>query len=306
MNKLINFEHVVKSEEVNKRLDKLLVSLNKGHSRHQIQSWIKVGHVQVNEKQVKANYRCKEHDRINWFIEEEKPLTIEAENIPLSIVYEDDSVIILNKPKGMLVHPTEARQSGTLVNALKFHTDCLSIVGGEERPGIVHRLDQDTSGIMVVCKTDAAHQHLKQQFKEKTVTRKYEAIVHGIVEHEAGIIKAPIGRNPNNRTKMAVLPDGKEAETRFRIIGKGQAHTHVGCQLITGRMHQIRVHMKYMGHSIVGDPVYSRKKTKEIDSQALYAKTLGFIHPKTDCYVEFSVEAPEQFVNLLSLYGIKS
>lgn len=304
MSKLSNFEHVVKSEEVNERLDKLLVTLSKDHSRHQIQSWIKDGYVKVNEKQVKSNYRCKSKDIITWTIEEEKALTIEAENIPLSIVYEDDSLIILNKPKGMLVHPTLVTQSGTLVNALKYYTEKLSTIGGEERPGIVHRLDQHTSGIMVICKDNDTHKHVKEQFKQKTVTRVYEAIVHGVVEHETGIIKAPIGRNPNNRTKMAVVPDGKDAETRFQIVGRSNEYTHVQCQLVSGRMHQIRVHMKYMKHPIVGDPVYSRKKIANIESQALYAKTIGFIHPKTETYVEFSLDPPKEFVNLLEKYDI--
>lgn len=300
------YKHVVSKEEEDERLDKVLVALNKGHSRHQIQSWIKDGFVTVNDQKVKANYRCKKADILRWKIATQQPVTIKAEKIPLSIVYEDDSIIVLNKPSGMLVHPTVQTQSQTLVNALKHHTDRLSTIGGEERPGIVHRLDQQTSGIMVVCKDNETHEHLQRQFKEKSVIRIYEAIVHGSVEHATGIIQAPIGRNPHNRLKMAVVDDGKKAETRFRVLGRGDSYTHVRCQLITGRMHQIRVHMKYINHPIVGDPVYSRKKADDMKNQALFARTIGFIHPKTAQYVEFTVERPEKFTKLLKLYKIKS
>jgi len=301
-----DFEHVVKQSEENFRLDKLLVMLNEGHSRHQIQLWIKDGNVVVNGKKVKPNYKCKQDDVIMWHIAEKKPITIDAEPIALSIIYEDESVIVLNKPKGMLVHPTQTVQSGTLVNALKYHSPQLSTVSGAERPGIVHRLDQFTSGIMVVCKDDMTHEHLKRQFQQKAVTRMYEAIVYGTIAHDKGVIKAPIGRDPNNRLRMGVVSNGKEAETRFRVLGRSNDYTHVQCQLITGRTHQIRVHMKYLSHPIVGDTVYSRKKTKDIEEQALFARTLGFIHPKTEAYVEFSVAQPTEFVNLLNLYRFNS
>lgn len=301
-----NFEHVVTNDEINTRIDKLLVSLNEGHARHQIQTWIKNGIVTVNKKQVKPNYKCRENDIITWYIEEKKRLSIEPEKIPLSIIYEDDSLIVINKPKGMLVHPTESVQSGTLVNALKHYTTSLSTISGKERPGIVHRLDQYTSGIMVVCKNDETHAHLKEQFKQKTVTRIYETIVYGVVSHDKGVIKAPIGRNPKNRLQMAVVDDGREAETRFTVLNRSEKYSHVQCKLITGRTHQIRVHMKYMNHPIVGDSIYSRKKTKDTDHQALFAKTLGFIHPKTEQYVQYSAEPPEDFTKLLKLYRLKS
>lgn len=288
------------------RLDKLLVILNDGHARHQIQTWIKNGIVTVNDKQVKPNYKCRENDIIAWHIKEKKPISIAVEEIPLTIIYEDDSLIVLNKPTGMLVHPTEAVQSGTLVNALKHYTTNLSTLSGIERPGIVHRLDQHTSGVMVVCKNDEAYLHLKKQFKQKSVTRIYETIVYGIVNHDKGVIKAPIGRNPKNRLQMAVVDDGKKAETRFTVLSRSNEYTHVQCELITGRTHQIRIHMKYMNHPIVGDPIYSQKKTTDIKHQALFAKTLGFIHPKTNQYVQFSVEQPAEFANLLQLYQLKS
>lgn len=306
MSKVNSFEHVVTDDEINMRLDKLLVSLNDGHSRHQIQSWIKDGIVSVNEKRVKSNYKCRKNDIVSWYIEEQKPVSIEAEAIPLSIIYEDDSIIIVNKPKGMLVHPTEVVQSGTLVNALKHYTTNLSTLSGEERPGIVHRLDQYTSGVMVVCKNDETHAHLKAQFKQKAIMRIYETIVYGVISHDKGVIKAPIGRNPKNRLQMAVVDDGKEAETRFTVLNRCNDYTHVQCELITGRTHQIRIHMKYMNHPIVGDPIYSRKKTTDINYQALFAKTLGFIHPKTEKHVQFSIERPPEFVNLLKQYHLKS
>lgn len=301
-----NFEHTVKNSEVNERLDKMLVRLNKNYSRHQIQLWIKNGYVKVNNGVVKPNYKCREHDVITWEINESEQMEIVPEPIPLTIVYEDESIIVLNKPKGMLVHPTQTTSTGTLVNGLTYYTNTLSSIGGDERPGIVHRLDQHTSGIMVVCKDDAAYVHIKEQFKQKKVKRIYETIVYGSVPHETGIIKAPIGRNPKNRLKMAVVDGGKESETRFRILGRSDEYTHVQCELITGRMHQIRVHMKYINHPVLGDPVYSRRKVPNIKTQALFAKTLGFIHPKTEQYVEFSIERPKQFADLLNLFQIKS
>lgn len=301
-----SFQHEVTEQEVNERLDRVLVPLNNTYSRQQIQTWIKKGNVHVNGRHVKPNYRCKKGDVLTWTIEAEEELEIKAEHIPLSIVYEDESLIVLNKPQGMLVHPTAQQQSGTLVNALMNHTENLSTVGGPERPGIVHRLDQHTGGIMVVCKDDRSHLHLQRQFQEKTVTRIYETIVHGWVAHEKGIIKAPIGRNPHNRVQMAVVPAGKEAETHFRVLGRSEDYTYVQCRLITGRMHQIRVHMNYMKHPIVGDPIYNRKQSTSVKQQALYAKTLGFIHPKTERYVEFSVDRPEMLTNLLNVYRIKS
>lgn len=288
------------------RIDKLLVILNDGHARHQIQSWIKSGIVTVNDKQVKPNYKCRENDFITWYVEEKMPLQVEGEAIPLTIVYEDDSLLVINKPVGMLVHPTETIQTGTLVNALKHYTTNLSTLSGAERPGIVHRLDQNTSGVMVVCKNDETHAHLKEQFKQKSVTRKYEAIVYGVISHEKGVIKAPIGRNPKNRLQMAVVDEGKEAETRFTVLNRTDKYTHVQCELVTGRTHQIRIHMKYINHPIVGDPIYSRKKTTDIKHQALFAKTLGFIHPKTEQYVQFSVEQPPAFATLLQKYQLKS
>lgn len=301
-----NYKHRVEEDEANERLDKVLVGLNESYARHQIQSWIKAGNVLVNDKVVKANYKCRQDDLLTWYIEEKEQIIIKAEAIPLEIVFEDDSLIVINKPKGMLVHPTEKINKGTLVNALKHYSPNLSTLSGEERPGIVHRLDQHTSGLIVVCKDNASHEHLKKQFKEQSVTRQYEAIVHGVVAHERGVIKAPIGRNPKNRLKRTVVDDGKYAETRFHVLGRGKEHTHVACQLKTGRTHQIRVHLKYINHPIVGDSLYTRKKTQDINEQALFAKTLGFIHPQTNEYMEFTIEEPEYFSHLLKLYQINA
>lgn len=292
-------QYTITEQENSTRLDKLLAIKNTDKSRHQIQSWIKNGVVKVNRQTKKANYRCKEGDVITWFIPTEEDITIESENIPLDILYEDSYILLINKPKGMLVHPTQQVKSNTLVNGLKFHTPHLSTLGGEERPGIVHRLDQDTSGVLVVAKDDVTHEHLKNQFKNQTVERVYEAVVFGGMPHEQGIIKAPIGRNPKNRLEMAVVTDGKQAETHFRVLQRFANYTHVECELKTGRTHQIRVHMKYIQHPIVGDEIYCRKKSPLMKGQALFAKKIGFIHPHTDEWMSFVVEQPPQFKSLL-------
>lgn len=301
MTRLYVYEHVVTGDEENTRIDKLLVMLNGGYSRQQIQTWIKDQNVKVNNKTVKANYKCKRGDVVQWFVPEDALFYIEPEPIPLDIIYEDDDIIVINKPKGMLVHPTEHVQSGTLVNALKHYTDQLSTLSGEERPGIVHRLDQYTSGVLVVCKNNETHANLKDQFKHHLVKRIYEAIVHGEIEFDNGVIQAPIGRDPKNRAKMAVVSSGKDAETHFNVLERMNGYTHVECSLITGRTHQIRVHMQYINHPIVGDILYSPFKTDLIQHQALFAKTLGFVHPRKEEYVEFSVERPQDFENLLKI-----
>lgn len=291
--------HIVTNEEAGNRLDKLLVTLNSDYSRQQIQSWIKAGKVTVNDKKAKANYVCKQEDTINWTVPEEEPMEIVPENIQLDIVYEDDYLLVINKPAGMVMHPAHTVRTGTLVNALINYTDKLSTVSGEERPGIVHRLDQDTSGLVVVAKDDVTHEHLKSQFKEQTVTRIYEAVVIGNMQHKRGIIRAPIGRDPHNRLKMTVTDSGKYAETHFKVIKHYPDYTHVECKLITGRTHQIRVHFKYIDHPIFGDPLYNTKKTDVIAYQALFAKTLCFTHPVTHERLEFTIDAPLAFQNVI-------
>lgn len=291
--------YVVTEEDVNVRLDKLLATLNESYSRQQIQLWIKEQLVVVNGEFEKANYKCKLGDQIEWEIPQAETLEIKSEPIPLDILYEDDYLIVVNKPKGMLVHPTQTARSNTLVNALKYHCKKLSNVNGKERPGIVHRLDKDTSGVLVVAKDNGTHERLKVQFQEQTVERIYEAVVFGVMSHSRGVIKAPIGRNPKNRLQMAVVSDGKYAETHFQVLERFLQHTHVQCELKTGRTHQIRVHLKYINHPIVGDELYVRKKTSLINGQALYAKQLSFTHPQTNERMTFTVERPEDFENLL-------
>lgn len=290
----------ITTDKTNIRLDKLLATLDDTVSRHQIQKAIKAGKVTVNDRVKKPNYICKVGDVIRYTIEREtKFKQIEPEPIPLTIEYEDDYLLVINKPKGMVVHPTETIRTNTLVNGLLHYCDTLSTINGTERPGIVHRLDKDTSGLLVVAKDDATHTHLKKQFQRRSVYRQYEAIVHGSVSHAEGVIRAPIGRNPENRLKMAVVKNGKDAETHFKTIAHYDNFTVVECELKTGRTHQIRVHLHYIGHPIVGDPLYGNKRNPYVDSQVLYAQTLRFEHPQTNEMMTFSIERPQEFNELL-------
>lgn len=293
------FQHVVTEEQNKKRVDKLLAEMNPDRSRSQIQTWISKDHVSVNGETVKANYKCHTGDQLKWSVPEVEALDITPENIPLDIVYEDGDLLVVNKPKGMVVHPSAGHQGGTLVNALLYHCNDLSGINGVERPGIVHRIDKDTSGLLVVAKNDHTHVHLSEQLASKDIKRKYEAIVHGEITHESGMIDAPIGRDPKDRQKMGVVDNGKPAVTHFRVIKHFPDYTHVECQLETGRTHQIRVHMKYIGFPLVGDPKYGRRKSLDTDGQALHARILGFTHPRTREWLEFEVEAPEAFNDVL-------
>lgn len=297
---MTSFYHTVTEEQEKIRLDKLLTELNPDRSRSQVQHWITKGHVSVNDESVKANYKCQTGDKLTWSIPALEPLDITAENIPLSIIYEDSDLLVVNKPKGMVVHPSAGHQHGTLVHALLYHCNDLSGINGVERPGIVHRIDKDTSGLLVVAKNDYAHVQLAKQLSTKDVMRKYEAIVHGEISHEVGLIDAPIGRDPKDRQKMTVVDDGKPAITNFKVINRFPDYTHVECQLETGRTHQIRVHMKYIGFPIVGDPKYGPRKTLDTDGQALHAKTLGFTHPTKKEWMEFKAEAPAYFHETLA------
>lgn len=296
---MIKNTHLTNEQETGLRLDKILVQKNPEYSRQQIQSWIKNEYVTVNNIFQKPNYKIKTADKIVWHIPETVERHINPEDIPLTILYEDDYIIVINKERGMLVHPTLQQSSGTLVNALMHYSNSLSNINGEERLGIVHRLDKDTSGVMVVAKTNEAHTHLQKQFSSHTVYRKYEAIVLGVVAHDHGIIDAPIGRDKKNRLRMAVTSDGKYAETHFKVLNRFNQHSHIACELITGRTHQIRVHMKYINHPIVGDPIYSRKKSKLLDSQALFAKKLHFNHPATGKLLKFEIDQPTYFASLI-------
>lgn len=281
------------------RIDKVLPQFNSDWSRSQIQDWIKEGQVKVNNKVVKSNYKVKLNDNIVVTEAELIEADIKTENLELDIYYEDEDVAIVYKPKGMVVHPSAGHYSGTLVNGLMYQIKDLSGINGEIRPGIVHRIDKDTSGLLMVAKNDVAHRHLVDQLMAKTVTRKYTALVHGHIPHEFGTIEAPIGRNQNDRQSMAVVDNGKEAITHFNVIENFKNYTLVECQLETGRTHQIRVHMKYIGYPLVGDPKYGPKKTRDIGGQALHAGIIGFTHPRTGEYIERSAPLPNAFETLI-------
>lgn len=281
------------------RIDKVLPQFNSDWSRSQIQDWIKEGQVKVNNKVVKSNYKVKLNDNIVVTEAELIEADIKPENLELDIYYEDEDVAIVYKPKGMVVHPSAGHYSGTLVNGLMYQIKDLSGINGEIRPGIVHRIDKDTSGLLMVAKNDVAHRHLVDQLMAKTVTRKYTALVHGHIPHEFGTIEAPIGRNQNDRQSMAVVDNGKEAITHFNVIENFKNYTLVECQLETGRTHQIRVHMKYIGYPLVGDPKYGPKKTRDIAGQALHAGIIGFTHPRTGEYIERSAPLPNAFETLI-------
>lgn len=292
-------KHIVTNEDANIRLDKLLTKLNKGYSRSRIQAWIKEGLVHVNGKRMKANYLTQTNDTITWTIQEKRAIELVPENIPLSIVYEDEHLLVINKQKGLVVHPSESYPNNTLVNGLLNYTKELATLAGKDRPGIVHRLDKDTSGLLVVAKTNEAYEHLVKQFKERTVIRKYQTLVHGVMSHESGTIDAPIGRHPKKRQQMAVVAGGKRSITHFNVIERLTNFTHVECQLETGRTHQIRVHFKHIGHPVVGDPIYSRKKSFSACGQLLHAYSLSFIHPIINKKISFEVNLPTYFQNIL-------
>ena len=270
-------------------------------SRSYIQDLIKKGKATIGGKTIKANYRLREGDIVALAIPKPEPLEILPENIPLDIVYEDNDVILVNKPKGMVVHPAAGHYSGTLVNALLYHCkDNLSGINGVLRPGIVHRIDMDTTGIIIVCKNDNAHQHIAKQLAEHSITRKYVAIVSGNIKEDEGVVDAAIARSKNDRKKMTVDKDGKRAVTHFKVLERLNNYTYIECVLETGRTHQIRVHMSYLHHPLLGDEVYSNKKENtKLKGQCLHAKVLGFIHPSTNEYMEFEAPLPEYFKEIL-------
>ncbi|MBW0768224.1 RluA family pseudouridine synthase [Mammaliicoccus lentus] len=294
------FEFKIETEqEAGVRIDKLLPELNPDWSRSQIQDWIKLGLVEVNGKVVKSNYKTKLNDTIVATEKVVEEVDIVAEDLGIEVYYEDKDVAVVYKPKGMVVHPAPGHYTGTLVNGLMYAITDLSGINGEIRPGIVHRIDKDTSGLLMVAKNDIAHRGLVEQLVDKTVTREYTALVHGHIPHEFGTIEAPIGRNPKERQEMAIVDDGKEAVTHFNVIEKFDQYTLVNCQLETGRTHQIRVHMKHIGYPLVGDPKYGRKKTLDLGGQALHAGLLGFEHPITGKYIEKEAPLPEYFEALI-------
>ena len=291
----------VSKELANLRLDKALAILLEDVSRSKIQAHLEKGLVLVNGKVEKSSYKLSENDEISVEDFKSENLDVIPEDIPLDIVYEDDDLIVVNKPKGLVVHPGAGNSEHTLVNALKFHSENLSSLNGEFRPGIVHRIDKDTAGLLIVAKNDAAHAFLSNQLVDHTLSRKYYALVLGNILENEGKIIAPIGRDQKFRQKMAVdLLRGKEAETYFKVIERFKDYTLVECSLKTGRTHQIRVHMNYIGHPVIGDPVYGKgNRIIYDDGQLLFAHEIKFIHPKTKKEMTFSVDLPSYFKDIL-------
>ncbi len=285
-------------EMQNGRLDKACSEIFSDYSRSQIKQLLDGGNITVNGKTEKAKYKVKSGDVIRLEEPETKTLKLRPENIPLDIVYEDDDVIVINKPQGMVVHPAPGHDEHTLVNALLYHCP-LSTINGTFRPGIVHRIDKDTSGLLMVAKNDKAHRSLAKQLKDKTNIREYVALVHGRIAEDEGTINAPIGRSLKDRKKQAVVKDGRNAVTHFEVLKRYRDYTLVKCILETGRTHQIRVHMKYIGHPLVGDPLYGPKKTIKGNGQFLHAGKLGFVHPTTGKLLIFEAPLPKIFQECL-------
>lgn len=284
------------------RIDKYLAVELSDYSRSFLQKQLKEGNVKIGEKTVKSSYQLSEEEEITVLIPDNKEPDIEPENIPLSILYEDEQLLVVDKPKGMVVHPSAGHYSGTLVNALLYHCKGnLSGINGVLRPGIVHRIDKDTTGALLVCKTDLAHRDLAQQLKEHSITRRYRAIVHGNLKEEEGTIEGAIGRHPTERKKMAINPkNGKPAVTHYKVLEHYKNYSYIECRLETGRTHQIRVHMSSIGHPLVGDLVYGPKKCPfpNLEGQTLHAMILGFVHPVTKEYLEFTAPLPQYFEKL--------
>lgn len=291
-------------EQENERLDKYVSLIYPDFSRSFFQKLIKDSAILVNDKPEKANYRMKAEDVVTIQFPDAVETAIEPENIPLDILYEDNDVLIVNKPKGMVVHPSAGHYSGTLVNGILYHCkDSLSGINGEIRPGIVHRIDMDTTGSLIVCKNDISHVNIAEQIKEHSVNRIYEGIVHGNVKQDEGTIEGAIGRHPIDRKKMAINEkNGKPAITHYKVLERFGNYTYMQFKLETGRTHQIRVHMASIGHPLLGDNLYASGKTafKNLIGQTLHAKTIGFVHPTTHEYMEFQAPLPEYFENLLS------
>jgi 23S rRNA pseudouridine1911/1915/1917 synthase len=294
-------EEIMLNSDVNGvRIDSWLSSRMSQYSRTFIQKLISEGLVTVNDNKIKSNYRLKLNDKIVIIIPEPEKIEVKAEKIALDVIYEDSDIIVINKPKNMVVHPAVGNYSGTLVNALMEHCgESLSDISGVIRPGIVHRLDKDTTGVLVVAKNNTSHKKLSDALKERSVKRIYVALVYGVIHEESGKIDAAIGRHPVNRKKMAVVSRlGRRAVTYFKVLERFKDTTYVQLTLETGRTHQIRVHMSYIGHPVIGDTVYGGKQKYKADSQMLHAKILGFVHPASNEYMEFEADIPAGFKNL--------
>lgn len=281
------------------RLDKFLSDQLPDHSRSQIQGWIKDEQVTVNSESSKANYKLQQDDVIALSIPEPVEIDAQPEDIAIDIVYEDKDVVVINKPQGMVVHPSLGHEGGTLVNALLYHVKDLSGINGKIRPGIVHRIDKDTSGLLMVAKNDVAHEKLAEQLQDKTAGREYIGLVHGVIQNDRGTIDAPIGRDPKNRKKYKVVENGKPSVTHFEVIERFNDYTLLKLNLETGRTHQIRVHLEYIGFRMAGDPLYGPRKTLEGPGQFLHAASLQFVHPATGERLSFSAPLPESFEETL-------
>lgn len=290
----------IEEENVGVRIDKYLSSLFNDKSRSHLQGLIEKGNVLINDKEVKSNYKLRKSDELKITMPEVELLNVEAENIPLDIIYEDADIIVVNKAQGMVVHPAPGNYTGTLVNALLYHCKDLSSINGVARPGIVHRIDKDTTGVLVIAKNDAAHNSLSAQLKDHSMKREYYALVEGLLKNERGTIDKPLARSKRDRLRIAVVEGGRCAVTHYELIEKLKNTTLVKCVLETGRTHQIRVHMSSIGFPLVGDPLYGYKKHKfKMSGQMLHAKTLGLIHPTTNEYMEFTSELPPHYNELL-------
>ena len=295
-------QKIMINDDINKRIDSYLIDVL-NFSRSKIQKMLKENYIKVNDKSIKNSYLLKKGDVIEISDYEEEMPSIAAEDMNLDIVYEDDDVIVVNKGNGVVVHPAVGNANHTLVNGLMYHSKKLSDVNGSFRPGIVHRIDAYTTGLLMVAKNNEAHDFLAKQLEEKSTTRKYVALVWGVIENDTGTIDAPIGRDRQDRKKMAVTDqNGKEAITHFKVLKRYKNATLIELKLETGRTHQIRVHMNYIGHPVVNDPVYGRRKKIDETGQCLHAKTIGFIHPRTKKYMEFDSELPECFLNILNKF----
>ncbi len=291
-------EYIITKEESKQRLDAYLSDKTQ-HTRNKIQIMLAQDLILVNGESKKANYKIKENDIIIVEEMENVEVDIKPENLNLEIIYEDKDVAIVNKPRGMVVHPANGHTCGTLVNGLMYQIKDLSGINGELRPGIVHRIDKDTSGLLMIAKNDVSHNELVKQLVDRSVNRRYVALVHGVISHDKGRINAPIGRSKRDRKLQDIVEDGKEAITNFTVLKRYNNYTLIECKLETGRTHQIRVHLKYIGHPLVGDAQYGPKKLHADEGQLLHAKLIGFGHPTTDEYLEFEVEPDDYFNNFI-------